>query len=361
MNAALTTLLTAAQRAPSGDNTQPWRFVVDEASNRVALVLDPARDPSPMNAGQRMARVALGAALENMLQTADRRGWNLCRETPDDPEALAQVRLHGVDPVAAEVAPAVAARVTNRRRYDSRDLAPQVLDRLRGATAEPSAIVTHWLADRGRLPELAALIGRADALMFGAADMRRAFLANVRFDRPRAEAVEVGLSLDALELSTSDRLALRCLRGMPPWMVHLSGALRQFAVHSQRLVASASGLCLVVAPDGEPSTDVEVGMALQRAWLALTAEGLAVQPMMSLPVLEGAVERDPRRASPKLEELRRRLRELLPELRTGRAAFLLRFGYAPPPSGRTGRLPLSAVTTRWSPYTATSLCLASGG
>ena len=58
-------LLKAAAVAPSGDNTQPWRFEVE--TSRIRVIVDPARDPSPMNAGQRMARIAAGAAAENII------------------------------------------------------------------------------------------------------------------------------------------------------------------------------------------------------------------------------------------------------------------------------------------------------
>ena len=99
--------------------------------------------------------------------------------------------------------------------------------------------------------------------------------------------------------------------------------------------------------DGE-ATDLLVGRAMQRAWLALAAEGLAVQPMMSLLVLENVSEH----GAPalveslgrgKLAALRDGFRALVPEIAGWRPAFLMRFGFAPAPSGRTGRLPLQAV------------------
>jgi hypothetical protein len=124
--------------------------------------------------------------------------------------------------------------------------------------------------------------------------------------------------------------------------------LRLFAAKARQLVASASGLCLVVAPDSAAATDVLVGQAMQRAWLALTAQGLAVQPMMSLLVLENAGEHGTPElvaslGRDRLADLRDTLRALVPEIGTGRPAFLMRFGYALPPSGRTGRLPLTSV------------------
>jgi hypothetical protein len=113
-------------------------------------------------------------------------------------------------------------------------------------------------------------------------------------------------------------------------------------------VAGASGLCLVTAADNRPATDVHVGVAVQRAWLALTESGLAAQPMMSLPVLENVLEHgnEPLKAQfdrAHVERLSSRLAELVPESAGRRLAFILRFGFAAPPSGRTGRLPWQKV------------------
>src|SRR5262249_54497500 len=74
MESVLESLVAAAVRAPSGDNTQPWRFRIDPDARRIDLILDETRDPSPMNAGQRMARIALGAAFENLLLVAQVNG-----------------------------------------------------------------------------------------------------------------------------------------------------------------------------------------------------------------------------------------------------------------------------------------------
>ena len=66
---AIDTLLEAGVLAPSGDNLQPWKFTFDRASRSILLDVDPKRDTSPMNAGQRMSRISLGAVLENVVRT----------------------------------------------------------------------------------------------------------------------------------------------------------------------------------------------------------------------------------------------------------------------------------------------------
>jgi hypothetical protein len=353
------TLLTAASLAPSGDNLQPWRWSVDADAGVLSVCVDESRDRSPMNAGQRMARVAVGAAVENVLRTARFNGWAV-EWLPARPPALAAIRLADPGGPAGSVEPIVAARVTNRRVYDGRPVSEPLLAQLR-RDADPAAetvsdplpveriegVRTHWITDRARLESLADLVARCDVLMFGEPSMRGAFLANVRFDLPATAKAEVGLSLGSLELSRGDRMALGLLARLPNWLVHLAGALRRFAAHARNLVRSASGLCLGVSERSGDDADLAVGRAMQRAWLALTAAGLAVQPMMSLVVLANARLHG---SDALLESLGRSALEaalsefgrLVPEMGAGQPVFLLRFGFAPPPSGRTGRLPLAA-------------------
>ncbi len=341
-------LLAAARQAPSGDNTQPWRFVV--GPNTVALDLDPLRDPSPMNAGQRMSRIAVGAALENMIRAA--RALGLGADLDADPSPyLARVRISGDFTAGGALPdPDLGARATNRRPYDGRAVAPGVLARLAAETPERGGVVTHWVVGVDRLKALAETIGRADGVMFGDPRMRRAFLGNVRFDRPPGEAVDEGLSLGSLELTAADRLALRVMRRVPDPVLKLGRASAVFHGKARQLLLSASGLFVVAAPDGSERTDVEVGRAAQRAWLALTASGLVAQPMMSVPVLANALDHGDAnlRAAlgvARVSSLLCEFRGHVPELGASRPAWLMRFGYAPPPSGRTGRLPGAAVTT----------------
>jgi nitroreductase len=349
MDEPLAALLSEAVRAPSGDNTQPWRFTVDLAVGTIALDVDESRDPSPMNAGQRMARIAVGAAIENLLRAAKGRGW--IAELEKDPgTALAVVHLSRTGVEVSRGQETIRERVTNRRPYDRRAVPPDVLDRLVGETPDLEAIGTRWIVGPDRLEAIAPLIGRADALMFGEPSMLRAFLSKVRLDAAREEAVADGLSPSSLELTSFDRLALKTMASAPDWLLKLGGAPRVFASKARALVSSASGMCLVVAPDDTPQTDVQVGRAMQQAWLALTSLGLAAQPMMSLPVLENAIEHGDQRlvdalGRGKVEALGKEFRDSVPEVGAGRPAWLMRFGYAPPPTGRTGRLPIDAVTT----------------
>jgi hypothetical protein len=339
-------LLAAASRAPSGDNTQPWRFVVE--GDLVGLDAVDERDPSPMNAGGRMSRIAVGAALENVVRAAEALGL---KATPVDPGPyLARVRIEGECGDIDGLDPDLTARSTNRRAYDESPLPAEVLGRLTLATLDLGGSSTRWLVGPDRLAAIAGVIGRSDALMFGNPSMRKAFLGNVRFDRPAAEEVDEGLSLASLELKGTDRLALRIMKRTPDPVLKVGGASAVFSAKARQLVVSSSGLCVVSASRDNAAADVEVGRSVQRAWLSLTAEGLSAQPMMSLPVLDNARKHgsDALKTSLGLDRIAaliEEFRSLVPELGQARPAWLMRFGTAPPPSGRTGRLPVSGMTS----------------
>lgn len=359
---ALDTLLDAAVLAPSGDNTQPWQFTVDRSTGTIDLRIDPSRDPSPMNAGQRMARIALGAALENMVQTAERNGWPY-RIEASPPDALARFTLDG-DPPAGTIEATLANRNTNRRVYDARPLPSEVLAKLTVVTGSLGSARSTLITDPAVLTRLVQLVGRADAIMLGTQAIRNAFLANVRFDAAPTAEVDLGLSLGSLEVSTSDRLSLRLMHALPPpdGLMRALGARRIFTRVANKLASSASAICLITktsptappiksdeytelserpaersstaspiappigadlrseqpkersstessvgdlgsllaTPHSDPQADLDVGRLWQRLWLELTRQQLAGQPMMSLLVLKNVIEKgDPQLFSPR--------------------------------------------------------------
>ena len=171
-----------------------------------------------------------------------------------------------------------------------------------------------WIYDRPRLDALASLIGRADGLMLSEPSMRRAFLANVRFDLPpnvEGEGVPAARFLGIAILRLD---ALQYMSYFPDSLLRLGWARRKFAGASRRLVQSSSGLVVIVAEDNVPHGELLAGRVLHQTWLALTATGLAAQPMMSLAIFENVL----RHGDPELLRSlgREEAESLVAELRT---------------------------------------------
>jgi hypothetical protein len=340
------TLIAAAILAPSGDNTQPWRFEIDEERTSIKVCVDTRRDSSPMNSGQRMARIACGAAIENILQVARFNDWEAAIELHNSPVEIATIRISGDLSAHGSIEARFRNRYTNRRAYNAIPASQTTMQCLIDSVQAAAETALIWITQGNSLKAITDIIAQSDALMFGDPIFRQAFLANVRFDRPAAEQVQEGLSIGSLGLTRIERMALSHIELLP--IVELRSWVMRRATGSKakRLIRSASGLCFITSYENSVSADVAVGRMMQRSWLSLTEQHFAVQPMMSLPVLLSATSFTSFPKHDQVEALAKQAKAILGIPRGQNIAAILRFGYANDPiPSRTGRRELKSCIT----------------
>lgn len=333
-------IVDAAHIAPSHDNRQPWRFVVD--GETVSFLVDHERAHAPAGDGGRTARIAVGAAVECALLRAGRMGA-VVRVEP--PATGALVTLTITQPKRMpEPDKALVRRATNRRVYDGKPVDDATFAWLGESTPPLEGARTHWFG-RERVRSLGPIVEEGEALTYADPQLRASALEAVRFDVRDREPVDRGLSVGSLELSSAERLTLDALRHTPQDRLAAMGAFQKMGARARRLVESASGVCIVTAAaGGDVTSDVAVGRCMQRAWLALTRRGLAAQPMMTLPTLEGLVAAgdgatlaEPARAASVVAAFRAAFPNVERDARIG---VLLRYGFAAAPSSPVRRIPL---------------------
>jgi hypothetical protein len=328
-------ILDAARIAPSHDNMQPWRFVV--RSETISFLVDAERDRLPPGAtghSTRAARVAIGAALECALLRAGRMGALVHLEAPA-PGAVVTVTITQPKRMP-EPDKALMRRCTNRRAYDGRPVDDATFTWLGDATPVLDGVKTTWFG-RERVRAIGSIVAEGEGLFYADAALREASLRAVRFDARDREEVTYGLSMGSLELTQPERMTLDSLRSTPQDRLEGMGAFKKMGARAQRLVESASGVCVVSTKGTDPASDVAVGRSMQRAWLALTRKGLVAQPMASIPLLEAALEVDAGGGTlanhEKVGAVVKTLHTAFPNVeRDARIAMLLRFGWAPAPT-----------------------------
>jgi nitroreductase len=325
-------ILDAARIAPSRDNLQPWRFVVD--GETVSFTMDHERDRSPANATGAMARVALGAAIECALLRAGRMGAIVRYHTLPRSGALATITFSAPKRIP-EPDKALLRRATNRHLYDGRPVDDATFAWLREATPALETTRTLWFG-RERVKTLGPILEEAEALIVGDTASREAALSAIRFDVRDREEVTHGLSVGCLELSAPERVTLDTLRRTPADRLAAMGVFAKMGARARRQMESASGVCVVTATGDDPLVDVNVGRSMQRAWLAMTRRGLVAHPMSAVAALEAMNRADERAAAVVAS-----VRAAFPSAERGsRVAMLLRFGWAPEPTARVRRYPL---------------------
>jgi nitroreductase len=136
--ATLLRAVESAVRAPSVYNSQPWRWRIDRTTG-IDLFADRDRHLITIDAGGRDLLLSCGAALQFLVVALAGLGWSARVDRLPDPENSDHLaRVQPVDPTPAadlaRLAPSIALRRTDRRRFGVEPVDPHLLDTLVAAT-----------------------------------------------------------------------------------------------------------------------------------------------------------------------------------------------------------------------------------
>jgi len=200
-----------------------------------------------------------------------------------------------------------------------------------------------WVDDRRRIRSFARVIAASDRFRFEYEPFHQEIYRQLRFSAEEAERTRDGLDLRTLELPPGTGLVLRLLRSWPRMRLLNRLRLNRLLTAPSALSVWKSGALGVVSlPDPSNSNFLEGGRAFQRIWLAAQAEGLAMQPLGSLPVFLGHLEQlRGERLTAAHQGLSRRLgerfRRLVPAAMDRTLLMVFRLGHASPPNVRSLR------------------------
>jgi hypothetical protein len=269
--ATLCAVVEEARLAPSPLNTQPARWRVRDGV--LQLVEDPARRLFASDPSGRDFRISLGAAWEGTRLALSKRGLRLVDEVAahvSDDGVLVRARVaRGAqkDPLAD----VVEKRTTFRGRF-----APVPDDVLRSLARSLHTEGAFLLADRKIIDDAAA---RIDDATVTALLQPRYLEEQMDWMRAKDHAsyARDGVTAETLHLS-SMALSSLASRAMFERLAKMGVARR--LVSERKQTRSASALVAIHASVDEP--DLVTGARFYRAWLRVTAAGLAACPMSVL-------------------------------------------------------------------------------
>jgi ThiF family len=338
-----------ATLAPSGGNAQPWLFE-ERSDHSLTCRLAPRAKHSALDPEARAARLACGAAAENLTLAAGRDGFRselTFQPDASDPDLLFHCQF-SPDPglVPDPLASYVPARRTNRRISEREPLTPEHRACLQSeAERAGAALLVH--ESEAALQGIGRVLGELERVRLFSEELYREMMAELA-DAPDAT---LGISLDTLELSAADRAALQILRRRD--VVALLRAEQRGAALcelAQKPVRAASAVCLLHSADPSAHGALAAGLALQRVWLRATQLGLALQPISAglymLQQLEDGASRLTAWERAELARLRPEFEAYfgLPPERRG--ALVFRLFRAADPSARSARLSVEELFTR---------------
>ena len=343
-------ILDLARWAPSGDNTQVWRFEVLDETHLVVHARD-TRSDTVYDLDGHPSQISIGALLETIRIAATEQGLRTdIARRGDSPAAtpLFDVRFTPDASIApSPLIEAITRRTVQRRPMSTRRLTDAEKRELE-ASVGPAFSVT-WIDGFERKL-------KAARLMFNNAKLRltmpEAFEVHRRIIHWNASRSPDKVPDQALGV---DAATLKLMKwAMVSWkrMSTMNGLMGTWAPRLQMdlIPGLACAAHFVLKANEQPRTIddyVAAGGAVQRFWLTLTRLGLFMQPEMtplifSKYVREGTQFTSETRLHAPAQRLERDARELIFD-GTGFPVYMGRLGAGQAPKARSERLPVEQL------------------
>ena len=348
-------VLEEARWAPSGDNTQPWRFELTGDRSCVVHASD-TRDWCVYDLEGRASQIAVGALLETIAIAASNEGCSaVVRRRPDSPETAPLIDVELVEDSTTQPNPLyrfIRERVTQRRPFSAAPLSPTDKQRLEDSL--PPGFKVVWVEDKRPKWEMAKLLFRSAQIRLTIPEAYKVHKEIIEWDAQHSEdrIPDQAVGLDPLALKLM-RWALQSWERVRFMNRYLAGTW----IPRQQLDLLPGRRCaahfLLVADAKLETIDdyLAAGRATQRFWLTAANLGLQFQPEMTPLIFTGYARAavnftQESTARKSAEVVAAKLASLFGAENLPRGGFLGRVGYGAPPIARSTRLPLSRLIDR---------------
>ena len=332
-----------AVTAPSGENCQPWRFVIKEENLFVYNV--PEADYSLYNFAQRGSYIANGSLLENISHSAKARGYHadiVLFPFNSDETCIARVIFTSIEKEETLYYKNLLKRCTNRKDYFSTPITQSEKVALITAQddVESSCVFIEDSKDRKRLGEALSL---HEEILFENKRMHDFFYHHLLWKK-EDESKSGGFFIDTLEFSSKERFAVKMLQSWSFVKIlnRVIGVSRKIAKDNAFRYYSSPALVLFSMNSKTSKDYVQLGMRLQRFWLTATSLDLSVHPCNGTLYLYQHIQEVEhsilsKRHAKLITEAHTVIEELAKNCK-GTISFIMRIGHAESPTSTAKRL-----------------------
>jgi hypothetical protein len=341
-------LIEAGGLAPSAGNMQPWKF--HWSNNRLLLLHDVSRSYSALDPDHRIAHIALGACMENVILKAHSLGLEVITRTDGAPHPLLAsfsfqtTRLNGQEAHDLDhLVEHIGMRCTNRKVTAHSPLPTAIREELLAAASSITGTRGTIFQEAEQLAELASICGIAERIrVLNPTGHREFFGHELRWNEEEAQRTRDGLDLATLEIGPKDVAGLR-VASDPRTRALLEAwgggrNLEQMAVNSIR---NSSAVLLLSISGDTTQARLAGGRAAERAWLSATGSGWSVHPISAPIFLTHVLRYDlnefAEHESRELSDLKMRMDHLFQLPGEDQPLFMFRISKAGSPSTRSLR------------------------
>ena len=278
-------LVRAASLAPSGGNSQPWKWIYKYGV--LFLFVDKNRTDSVLNYSNIATFIAHGAAIENMIICSNDLKLKLQIDwfpLNEDFKLSAVIRFtRDNDPSYkyGDLLPYLTKRYTNRMVKSINHLTDEYFDFLQDFVTTSDRFSLKVYTDREKINDLKEVMTQVDELYYTSELGHQNFSRELRWTPHQAQETKDGVEIETIDLTPTEEAGFRVskkwdvVQYLKEW--ELGAAYSKL---TSKGLDAASALVVIVGPnDLNAKKYVDCGRLIEQLWLTATARELAFQPM----------------------------------------------------------------------------------
>lgn len=274
-------ILDSAILAPSGENCQPWKFIVNETTIKLYNV--PEKDQSIYNWKQTGSFLANGAVIENIVIASSALGYkadlNLFPDNGDE-NFVAEINFSKTSPQKEELYQYIPLRVTNRKPYKDIPLTLQQIEEITSVASELSYGNVLLIQDKASREILGEAGSSNEKVMLNNKHLHQFFFDHISWNKEEDDEKKEGFFIDTLELPPPIKAIFRAFKN---WrfmsLLNKLGFYKMIAKQNAKAYSSAPVIGILIAEGNTLKDYVMSGRVVQRIWLKITKEGLYLHPL----------------------------------------------------------------------------------
>ncbi|MFA6353325.1 MAG: hypothetical protein WCW93_00075 [Candidatus Paceibacterota bacterium] len=295
MDKKIKEILEYGVMAPSGDNSQPWKFVISDTILKIYNL--PDKDNPYLNFMQSGSLVAHGALLKNIEIASSKVGLiSKIKLFPssNDPNLISEISFENTSP-AQQIDPLfefISKRVTNRRPYENKKFSEKekVLLEEAGVFGD---VGLHFIIDPENKKRAGAASSMVEIIILENKLLHSYLFKDVMWSEKQERKEKHGLYIKTMEFNPIQKFLFKLASNK--LLMHIAVKLHFsyfIAKQDALLYASGSTMCLFTLKKISLENFVKLGMKMQEIWLKATSLGLASQPVTAILFLGFKLQND---------------------------------------------------------------------
>ncbi len=255
-------------KAPSGHNTQPWKFKINEDNIEIYPNFDKALPIVDKN--HRELFISLGCAVENLCITANEFSYQHTTKIIQQ-DSLTFIRINLKKDIVKKniLFTQISKRQTNRSIYNSKKIATETIRELQNLKIEKPVSIHFYKFGTDNFSKFSEYIYRGNEILFKNKAFKNELIDWVRFNPKDAQKHGDGLAYNVLGSPS-----------LPRWLG--KSVIRMFLKtkaqnkSEKAKLNSSSHLVLITTKENTPENWILAGKALEHFFLKCTELGIAV-------------------------------------------------------------------------------------